>query len=171
MQANLIVNNEPKLWDVAPNETLLHALRANGYFGVKHGCENGECGACTVLLDGKPVASCVMLAAQADGKHITTIESLGQVAEQGWKHTEGLHPIQQAFVEMGALQCGYCTPAMILAAKALLVTNLMPSEAEVRDAIRGGLGRCTGYVKPAQAVMLAAVRMRGGEGEQGSRGE
>ena len=171
MQINLTVNNESNLWDIAPNETLLHALRANGYFGVKHGCENGECGACTVLLNGKPVASCVMLAAQANGKHITTIESLGQVAEQGWKHTEGLHPIQQAFVETGALQCGYCTPAMILAAKALLDTNLMPSEAEVRDALSGVLCRCTGYLKPVQAVMLAAERMRGGEGEKGSRGE
>ena len=156
MQINLTVNNESNLWDIAPNETLLHALRANGYFGIKHGCENGECGACTVLLNGKPVASCVMLAAQANGKHITTIESLGQVAEQGWKHTEGLHPIQQAFVETGALQCGYCTPAMILAAKALLDTNLMPSEAEVRDALSGVLCRCTGYLKPVQAVMGAA---------------
>ncbi|HEX9075413.1 MAG TPA: molybdopterin cofactor-binding domain-containing protein, partial [Anaerolineae bacterium] len=160
MFVNLTINNELKSWDVAAGETLLQALRRNGYFGVKHGCENGECGACTVLLDGKPVASCVMLAVQANGKHITTIESLGQVAEQGWKRTEGLHPIQQAFVELGALQCGYCTPAMILAAKALLDQTLTPTEDQVRDALSGVLCRCTGYVKPVQAVLLAAEKMR-----------
>src|SRR5512143_1774414 len=160
MLINLTINNEQKPWDVAADETLLRALRRNGYFGVKHGCENGECGACTVLLDDKPVASCVMLAAQANGKRITTIESLGQAAEQGWKHTEGLHPIQQAFVELGALQCGYCTPAMILAAKALLDQTVTPTEAQVRDALSGILCRCTGYVKPVQAVLLAAERIR-----------
>jgi putative selenate reductase molybdopterin-binding subunit len=156
MNINLTLNNETKFWDIGPNETLLHTLRRNGYFGVKHGCENGECGACAVLVNGKPVASCVMLAALAGGKHITTIESLGEVADQGWKKTEGLHPIQQAFVEIGALQCGYCTPAMILAAKALLDQNPDPTEAQVRDALSGVLCRCTGYVKPVQAVMRAA---------------
>jgi putative selenate reductase molybdopterin-binding subunit len=160
MQLNLTINNESKPFDIAPNETLLHALRANGYFGVKHGCENGECGACAVLVDGVPMNSCVMLAVQAEGKHITTIESLGQIAEQGWKHTEGLHPIQQAFVETGALQCGYCTPAMILAAKALLDQTTTPTEEQVRDALSGVLCRCTGYVKPVEAVMLAAERIR-----------
>jgi putative selenate reductase molybdopterin-binding subunit len=162
MQVNLTINNENKNWEFAPNETLLHALRANGYFSVKYGCDNGECGACTVLLDGKPVASCEILAAQAEGKHITTIESVGQVAEQGWKHTEGLHPIQQAFVEVGALQCGYCTPAMILAAKALLDQTLTPTESQIRNALSGVLCRCTGYLKPVQAVMLAAERIRTG---------
>ncbi len=160
MRLYLTINNEQKTWDIAPNATLLHVLRGNGYFGVKHGCDNGECGACTVLLDGKPVASCVMLTAQAEGKHITTIESLGQVAEQGWKHTGGLHPIQQTFVETGALQCGYCTPAMILAAKALLDQTLTPTEEQVRDALSGVLCRCTGYVKPVQAVLLTAERIR-----------
>ncbi len=167
MHVQVTINSQNQAWDIAPNETLLQALRRHGYFGVKHGCENGECGACTVLLDGKPVASCVMLAAQASGKHITTIEALGQVAEQGWKQTEGLHPIQQAFMELGALQCGYCTPAMILAAKALLDETLTPTEDQVRDALSGVLCRCTGYVKPIQAVMLAAERMRnGGQGAQ-----
>ena len=170
MQISLIINSEIKVLDIAPNDTLLHALRANGYFGVKHGCENGECGACTVLLDGKPIASCVMLAAQAEGKRITTIESLGQIEEQGWKHTEGLHPIQQAFVETGALQCGYCTPGMILAAKALLDQTLTPTEEQVRDALSGVLCRCTGYVKPVQAVMLAAERIRAGDGSHWSKG-
>jgi len=170
MQINLTINDELKTFDVAPNETLLHALRANGYFGVKHGCENGECGACAVLIDGVPMNSCVMLAAQAEGKQITTIESLGHIAEQGWKHTDGLHPIQQAFVDVGALQCGYCTPAMILAAKALLEQTLAPTEDQVRDALSGVLCRCTGYVKPVQAVLLAAERIRGGAEEPGGKG-
>jgi putative selenate reductase molybdopterin-binding subunit len=161
MQLNLTINNEQKTFDIAPNETLLHTLRANGYFGVKHGCDNGECGACAVLVDGVPMNSCMLLAAQAEGKHITTIESLGQVAEQGWKQTDGLHPLQQAFVENGAIQCGYCTPAMILAAKALLDQTLTPTEAQVRDAMSGVLCRCTGYVKPVQAVLKAAEIIRG----------
>jgi putative selenate reductase molybdopterin-binding subunit len=171
MQLNLTINNESKTWDIAPNETLLHALRANGYFGVKHGCDNGECGACAILIDGKPMNSCVVLAAQAEGKRVTTIESLGQVEEQGWKHTAGLHPIQQAFVEIGAIQCGYCTPAQILAAKALLDQTLTPTEDQVRDALSGVLCRCTGYIKPVQAVMLAAEKMREGAREQGRAGE
>lgn len=153
MQLSLTINNELKSFDISPNETLLHMLRRNGYFGVKHGCENGECGACAVLLNGVPVNSCVMLAAQAGGKHVTTIEALGEVEEQGWKRTEGLHALQKAFVELGALQCGYCTPAMILAAKALLEQNPNPTESQVRDALSGVLCRCTGYLKPVQAVM------------------
>ncbi len=168
MHVSITINNQSKTWDIEPNETLLQALRRHGFFGVKHGCENGECGACTVLLDDKPVASCVMLAAQAAGKRITTIEALGQVAEQGWKQTEGLHPIQQAFMELGALQCGYCTPAMILAAKALLDQTLTPTEEQVRDALSGVLCRCTGYAKPVQAVILAAERLR--TGRQGAKG-
>ncbi len=171
MQIHLTINDESKTWDVAPNETLLDALRRDGYFGVKHGCENGECGACTVLLDDKPVASCVMLAAQAESKRITTIESLGQVEDQGWKHTEGLHPIQQAFVELGALQCGYCTPAMILAAKALLDQTLTPTEEQVRDALSGVLCRCTGYVKPVQAVIQAGRLMAGSLGSSEERAQ
>ncbi len=161
MQLVLSVNGEEKIFNVAPNETLLHALRANGYFGVKHGCDNGECGACAVLVDDVPMNSCMLLAIQAQGKHITTIEALGQVAEQGWKHTAGLHPIQQAFIETGALQCGYCTPAMILAAQSLLDQTLTPTEDQVRNALSGVLCRCTGYVKPVQAVLRAAEMMRG----------
>lgn len=163
MKIHLTVNNEKQTWDVEPNETLLRALRAHGYFGVKYGCDNGECGACAVLVDGVPMNSCMMLAAQADGKHITTIEALGQVEEQGWKRTQGLHPLQQAFIEVGAIQCGYCTPAMILAAKALLDQTLTPTEEQVRDALSGVLCRCTGYVKPVQAVLRAAEMMRGEE--------
>ncbi|MCL4394036.1 MAG: molybdopterin-dependent oxidoreductase [Chloroflexi bacterium] len=166
MEISLTINDQPKTLESSPNETLLHLLRREGYFGVKHGCDNGECGACTVLLDGKPVASCMVLAAQVDGKQVMTIEALGEVEEQGWKRTAGLNPIQQAFVEVGALQCGYCTPAMILAAKALLDRTLTPTESEVRDALSGVLCRCTGYVKPAQAVLLAAERVRSGPGPQ-----
>src|SRR5512136_2046258 len=170
MNILLNINDVEQEVTAQAGDTLLKTLRHLGYFGVKHGCENGECGACAILLDGKPVASCVMLAAAAHGKQITTIEALGQVEDQGWKHTEGLHPIQKAFVELGALQCGYCTPAMILAAKALLDRTLTPSEEEVRDALSGVLCRCTGYVKPVQAVLLAAERIRSGgslgQGEQ-----
>ena len=130
-------------------------------FGVKQGCQTGECGACTVLLDDVPVTSCTMLAAQADGHRVTTVEALGEHPEQGWKHTEGLHPLQQAFIEIGAIQCGYCTPAQLLAAEALLRENPNPSEAEVRQALSGVLCRCSGYVRPVEAVLRAAARMRG----------
>ena len=164
MQISFSINNELKSFDVAPNETLLHTLRANGYFGVKHGCDNGECGACAVLVDDLPLNSCMVLTSQVGGKHITTIESIGQVQDQGWKHTEGLNPIQEAFVEVGAIQCGYCTPAMILAAKTLLDQTLTPTEDQVREVMSGVLCRCTGYVKPVQAVLLAAEKIRGEQG-------
>ncbi|NJN43897.1 MAG: (2Fe-2S)-binding protein [Anaerolineae bacterium] len=143
------------------NLTLLRALRALGYFSVKHGCETGECGACTVLLDGKPVNACVMLAAQAEGRQIETIEDLGEREGKGWRETEGLHPLQQTFVETGAIQCGFCTPAMLLAARELLARNPDPTETDVRDALSGVLCRCTGYLKPVQAILQAAAILRG----------
>jgi putative selenate reductase molybdopterin-binding subunit len=161
MDLTLHINGTEQNLAVAPGETLLAALRRLGYFGVKHGCETGDCGACAVLLDGKPVNSCVTLAAQAQGHRIQTIEAIGEHPEQGWKTTAGLHPLQQAFVESGAIQCGFCTPAQILAAKELLERNPDPSEAEVRDALSGVLCRCTGYLKPVQAVLRAAAVMRG----------
>ncbi len=161
MQLNFTLNNTPRTWDIAVNESLLDVLRRNGVFGVKHGCETGECGACTVLLDGLPVTSCTLLAAQADGHAVETVEGLGEHPEQGWKHTEGLHPIQQAFIETGAIQCGYCTPAQLLAAEALLKENPNPTEAEVREALSGVLCRCSGYAKPVAAVLRAAAQMRG----------
>ncbi|HUW15089.1 MAG TPA: 2Fe-2S iron-sulfur cluster-binding protein, partial [Anaerolineae bacterium] len=123
MQIRFSLNDEWQEWEVTANETLLRSLRRHGLFGAKHGCETGECGACTVLLDGRPVASCVMLAAQAEGRAVTTIEALGEYPEKGWKPTLDLHPLQKAFAANGAIQCGYCTPAMILAAKALLDSN------------------------------------------------
>ncbi|HYK90766.1 MAG TPA: 2Fe-2S iron-sulfur cluster-binding protein, partial [Acidobacteriota bacterium] len=153
MQIRLTVNGEHKELQVEPNESLLRILRRHGYFGVKHGCETGDCGSCTILLDGRPVTSCTLRPADADGHALTTIEGIGT--------RSNLHPLQRAFVEAGAIQCGYCTPGMILSAKALLETNPAPTEKEVREALKGVLCRCTGYVKPVQAVLLAAARMRG----------
>jgi len=161
MQLDLTLNGQAVTWDVAPSESLLDALRRHGVFGVKHGCETGECGACTVLLDGVAVTSCTMLALQAAGRAVTTVEALGEHPKQGWKQTEGLHPLQQAFIETGAIQCGYCTPAQLLAAEALLRHNPHPTEDEVREALSGVLCRCTGYVKPVEAVLRAAARLRG----------
>jgi len=170
MKLSLNVNNTEIEVTANPGETLLSVLRRNGYFGVKHGCEKGECGACTVLLDGRPVNSCVMLAAQAEGHQLQTIESLGEHPELGWRISEGLHPIQKAFVDTGAIQCGYCTPAQILAAKELLERNPKPNEEDIRQALSGVLCRCTGYIKPVQAVLRAAAVLRGEDVEpfQGS---
>ena len=165
MQLNFSLNGQPETWDMAANESLLDALRGHGIFGVKRGCETGECGTCTVLLDGVPVTTCTMLAAQAAGHRVTTVETMGEHPEQGWRHTAGLHILQQAFIESGAIQCGYCTPAQLLAAQALLADQPDPSEAQVREALSGVLCRCTGYVKPVQAVLRAAARLRGEEPE------
>lgn len=161
MQIHLNINQQEHEVSVAPGESLLAVLRRLGYYGARRGCENGECGACAILLDGRPVNSCKLLAVQAQGHCIETIEAAGEHPEQGWKTTPGLHPLQQAFVESGAVQCGYCTPAQILAAKQLLEHNPNPTEAEVRDALSGVLCRCTGYVKPVQAVLRAAAVLRG----------
>jgi putative selenate reductase molybdopterin-binding subunit len=163
MKIFLKINGTDHEIDCAPSETLLSAIRRLGFFGVKFGDEHGLSGSDTVLLDGKPVNAGSMLAAQAEGHNIVTIEALGEHPEQGWRKTDGLHPLQHAFVESGAIQCGYCTPAQILAAKALLDVNPNPSEEQVRDAIAGVLCRCTGYLKPVQAVLKAAAVMRGDE--------
>jgi putative selenate reductase molybdopterin-binding subunit len=165
MRISLTVNDNLFEADIAAGDSLLRVLRRLGFFGVKHGCESGECGACTVLLDGKPVNTCVMLAAQAEGHSIHTIEALGEHPERGWRISEGLHPIQQAFVETGAIQCGYCTPAQVLAATELLKRNPNPTESEVREVLSGVLCRCTGYLKPVQAVLRAAAILRGEEVE------
>jgi putative selenate reductase molybdopterin-binding subunit len=152
------INGESRTLDVAPGDLLLHVLRRAGYYGVKHGCETGECGACAVIVDDRVVNSCVMLAAQVDGREVLTIEGVSpdRPGQRG-----ALDPIQQAFVETGAIQCGYCTPGQVLAAKALLDREPHPTEAEVRDALSGVLCRCTGYVKPVQAVLRAAAARRG----------
>ena len=162
MKIQLTLNHTDQTWEIAPGDTLLSALRQRGYFGVKFGgCQKGECGSCTVLLDGRPVNSCSMLAAQVDGREIQTIEGIGQHPDQGWKHTAGLHIIQRAFIQSGAIQCGFCTPAMILAAKSLLDKNQDPTEGQVRETLSGVLCRCTGYLKPVQAVLRAASVLRG----------
>jgi putative selenate reductase molybdopterin-binding subunit len=162
MNISLRLNGIQKEWEAAPSDTLLAVLRREGFFGTKFGgCQRGECGACTVLFDGKPVNSCSMLAAQADGHIVQTIEASGQHPEQGWKKTDGLSIIQQAFVETGAIQCGYCTPAMVLATQALLEKNPHPSMEDARQALSGILCRCTGYLKPVQAMLRAAAILRG----------
>jgi aerobic-type carbon monoxide dehydrogenase small subunit (CoxS/CutS family) len=152
MQLLLKINGEPKRWTIAPGELLLDVLRREGYFGVKRGCETGECGACTVLVNGKPINSCLMFAAQAEGSEIVTIEGVAQ--------RDKLDPLQEAFLEHGAVQCGYCTPGMILTAKALLAEHPDPTEAQVREALAGNFCRCTGYLKPVEAVRAAALVYR-----------
>jgi putative selenate reductase molybdopterin-binding subunit len=163
MQIQFTLNGQIKQLDCAPNETLLSALRRAGMWSVKHGCEDGACGACTILLDGKPVASCVLLAAQVAGHFVVTLEALATTNE--------LHPIQQAFIETGAIQCGYCTPAMILAAKNLLDANPAPTEADARDALSGVLCRCTGYAKPVEAILRAAEKIRRGDAATRGHGD
>jgi putative selenate reductase molybdopterin-binding subunit len=163
MQIDLLVNGEYHNLEVSPGEKLLGALRRLAFFSVKHGCETGECGACAVRLDGRLVNSCQLLALQAIGHRLETVEAMGQHPQQGWKTTQGLHCLQEAFVESGAVQCGFCTPAQLLAAAELLETNPNPSESEVREALSGVLCRCTGYLKPVQAVLRAASLLRGEE--------
>jgi putative selenate reductase molybdopterin-binding subunit len=160
MKLNLTVNGKDWTFSIASGDTLLTVLRREGYMGVKHGCETGECGACAVILDGRLVNSCILLAAQAEGATITTIEGLSP--DEAGQRRE-IDPIQRAFIETGAIQCGYCTPAQILAAKALLDRELNPTEAQVREALAGVLCRCTGYVKPVEAVLRAAAYLRGEE--------
>lgn len=148
----LTVNGEPVEAAVESNKTLLQFLREDlGFTGAKHGCGLGDCGACTVILDGSPVNSCLVLAVQANDREVRTIEGL---AEDG-----NLHPIQQAFVDNGAVQCGFCSPGMILSAKALLDNNPKPTETEIRTAISGNLCRCTGYQKIVEAIQSAAQTM------------
>jgi putative selenate reductase molybdopterin-binding subunit len=161
MKVSLTINGQDNEFTISPHDTLLSLLRREGVFGVKHGCEDGSCGACTVLVDGIPTNSCVTLAAAADGRQITTIEGIGGEQQRGWKGSEPLHVLQEEFVETGAIQCGYCTPAQILTAKVLLDAEPDPTEEQVRDAISGVLCRCTGYLKPVQAILRAAARLRG----------
>ncbi len=153
MEIELRINGVIESLDAAPNETLLSLLRREGYSSVKHGCETGECGACTVLVDGVPRPGCVTLAAQVGGCTLTTADSVNM--------TDLLQPLQSAFVDVGAVQCGFCTPGMILSASALLKRTLAPTADEARNALSGNLCRCTGYEKPVQAVLRAAAVLRG----------
>ena len=154
----LSVNSEPAEVAFMPHKTLLEVLREDmGLTGTKHGCELGECGTCTVLLDGTPVLSCLLLGLACAGHAVRTVEGMAQ----GGK----LHPLQETFADLGAAQCGYCTPAFLLAAEALLEANPHPTRDDIKDALAGNLCRCTGYIKIYEAVELAAARMRGEKAE------
>jgi len=156
IELNIKVNNKNYKLFVASNKRLLDVLRDNlGLTGVKEGCAIGECGACTVIMNGKNVCSCMILAGQAEGSEIITIEGL-----EGPKGE--LHPLQEAFIETGAVQCGFCTPGMILSSLTLLRRNLNPTVKEIKEAISGNFCRCTGYKQIIEAVQLAAEKMRRG---------
>ena len=151
---SLSVNGEPRELDVEPRTLLVHAIREGlGLHGTNVGCDTSSCGACTVLLDGESVKSCTLLTAQADGGQVTTIEGLARGQE--------MHPLQRAFQENHALQCGYCTPGMVMAAVSLLAEHPDPTEAEVRTGLEGNLCRCTGYHNIVKAVLAAAPSVRG----------
>jgi aerobic-type carbon monoxide dehydrogenase small subunit (CoxS/CutS family) len=158
----LIVNDVAYELETRPERRLLDVLRDELMLtGTKEGCSEGECGACTVLIDGKPADSCLVLVGQVEGCHITTIEGLSDGNE--------LHALQQAFIQAGAVQCGYCTPGMILSAKAVLDQNPNPSEEEIRKGLSGNLCRCTGYQKIIDAVCLAARELSAQKGEGGGK--
>ena len=152
------LNGDPIEVVYKDNMTLLDLLRDKlGLTGTKKGCEQGECGACTVMLDGKPVNSCCTLAVECEGRDVVTVEGIAKNGQ--------LHPIQKQFIEKWALQCGYCTPGMIMSAKALLDVNPHPTELEIREAIEGNLCRCTGYAKIVEAIQAAAAEMNWEEGK------
>jgi carbon-monoxide dehydrogenase small subunit len=149
MRIELTVNGEPLEADVWAGESLLYVLRERlGLPGSKNACEQGECGSCSVLLDGRLVCACLVLAAQADGHELVTVEGLAEDGE--------LHPVQAAFAETGAVQCGFCTPGFVVATADLLARSPNPSDDEIREALSGNLCRCTGYAKIFDAVRLAA---------------
>jgi putative selenate reductase molybdopterin-binding subunit len=148
MEIKINLNGKEETFRVSDRARLMQLLRGEGCQSVKHGCETGDCGACTVLVDGLPVVSCVMLAAQAGGKQVVTLEGLNS--------TPVMERLQRAFIDTGAIQCGYCTPAMLLVANALIERSPSAGEAKIRDALAGVLCRCTGYVKPIEAIALAA---------------
>ncbi|MDH3455823.1 MAG: (2Fe-2S)-binding protein [Gemmatimonadota bacterium] len=157
-QIQFVVNGEPTEVLFAPHKTLLEVLREDlGLTGTKHGCELGECGTCAVLLDGMPVLSCLVLALACDGTAVDTVE--------GMADGPALHPLQETFADLGAAQCGYCTPGFLMTAKGLLERNPSPSRDDIKEALAGNLCRCTGYLKIYEAVELAAARMRGEQAE------
>lgn len=152
------LNGEQAEVAFAPHKTLLEVLREDlGLTGTKHGCELGECGTCTVLIDGQAILSCLFLGLDAEDREVTTIEGMAEGAK--------LHPLQDTFADLGAAQCGYCTPGFLLVAKELLEKNSSPNRREIQEALAGNLCRCTGYIKIYEAVELAAARMRGEEVE------
>lgn len=153
MKLTTTINGVKKIFEIEAKELLLDFLRREGYFGVKRGCETGDCGSCAVLVEGKAIASCLMFAAQIEGREVTTIEGLGTPRNP--------HPLQECFVETGGTQCGFCIPGMILSAAELLKSNSQPSQEEIAEALDGNLCRCTGYVKQFDAVKLAAKKILG----------
>ena len=151
-QIRITLNGEATDVSFAPYKTLLEVLREDlGHTGSKHGCELGECGACAVLLDGKPVLSCLLLALECDKRNVLTVEGLGSNGQ--------LHPLQDAFADLGAAQCGYCTPAILVTAKALLDQNPHPTRDQIREALSGNLCRCTGYLQIFEAVEAAVLEI------------
>jgi len=164
LKIKLTINGKEREVEVTSSTRLLDLLRDDLHLtGTKEGCGKGECGACTVIMNGELVASCLVLAPQADGAVITTIEGVGD--------DKCLDPIQEAFVETGAVQCGFCTPGMILAAKKILEENIHPSEEEIKRGISGNLCRCTGYQKIFDAIKLSAVRLAGRNSRRGEKDE
>lgn len=147
MELKCRINGKEFREDIHPGESLIDFLRRHNFWGVKEGCESGECGACLVLVDGVPRLSCIMLVSQVSGRSITTIEGIGS--------PEHPHPLQTSFHNHSAIQCGYCTPAMILAANSLLEKKPEPTEADIQNVLTGTLCRCTGYKKPVEAVLTA----------------
>ncbi|MEU9559210.1 (2Fe-2S)-binding protein [Streptomyces fumanus] len=168
MRVNFTVNGRPQeADDVWEGESLLYVLRERlGLPGSKNACEQGECGSCTVRLDGVPVCSCLVAAGQAEGREVVTVEGLAEYARERAGATPaqdtGLAPIQQAFLDAGAVQCGFCTPGLLVAADEMLERNPTPSDADIREALSGNLCRCTGYEKIMDAVRLAAARQSEG---------
>jgi len=154
MKINLTINGASRVFEIAPEEKLLDVLRREGYVGVKEGCGSGDCGACAVLYNGRAVNSCLVFAAKADGADIVTVEGLAK--------GRTLHPIQEAFLDVGAVQCGYCTPGMMISTYDLLSRTPDPNEDQIREALSGNLCRCTGYVKQIDAVKKAAQLMKEG---------
>ncbi len=161
LDLRVTVNGEAKQWTIAPGDLLLDVLRREGYFGVKRGCERGECGACTVLLNGRAINSCLMFAAQAEGCELLTIEGLAR--------GEALDPLQEAFLDRGAVQCGFCTGGMVLSAKALLDRKPDATENDVREVLAGHFCRCTGYRKPVEAILAAALPRAPKKAKPGNR--
>jgi aerobic-type carbon monoxide dehydrogenase small subunit (CoxS/CutS family) len=158
MKVKYTINDEVKEFDIKEGEVLLDVLRRYGYTEVKGNCYMGTCGACAVLVNGTPRTSCTTLAAQVDGATITTVKGIGTITNPS--------PLQTAFVEKGAVQCGFCTPGTIVSAYALLQKNLNPTEEEIKKSIDGNLCRCTGYVQQIEAIKYAAQLMKGGKKDE-----
>jgi aerobic-type carbon monoxide dehydrogenase small subunit (CoxS/CutS family) len=159
MRIRFVVDGRITEADIAPGDSLMDVLRRRGNVSVKNGCDRGDCGSCAVLLDGRAVTSCLVFAAQVEGRRVDTVEGLATDA--------GLHPLQAAALDAGAVQCGFCTPGILMVALDLLARVPHPSEDDVREALSGNLCRCTGWVKPVEAILAAAAAMSGRAAEEG----